>query len=108
MGAVLGMARAYMMLKQTPKAKAQLKRVVGHPWNFEDADYLEQCWLLLADTYINQAKYDVATEILKTCLQHNAVRASRLSYIQCTFITPDPLSSPLVLSQGTRVSRLHP
>lgn len=72
-GTILGLARGYMMLKQTPKAKAHLKRVVGHAWNFEEADYLEQCWLLLADTYINQNKYDVATEILKTCLQYNAV-----------------------------------
>ena len=74
---MLGIARAYMMLKQTPKAKAQLKKVLGYPWNLEDADYLEQCWLLLADTYINQAKYDVATEILRTCLQHNAVSEVR-------------------------------
>jgi len=72
-GAILGVARSYMVLKQTPKAKQQLKRVLGHRWNFEDADYLEQCWLLLADTYINQTKYDVASEILKTCVQHNAV-----------------------------------
>ncbi|KAI6240106.1 Tetratricopeptide repeat protein 21B [Aphelenchoides fujianensis] len=39
-GAILGSARAYMMLKQGQKAKAQLKRVLSHPWNLEDADYL--------------------------------------------------------------------
>lgn len=63
----------FLCFQQTPKAKQQLKKVLGRPWTFEDADYLEQCWLLLADTYINQNKYDVAVEILKTCLQHNVV-----------------------------------
>jgi hypothetical protein len=26
--------------------------VAKHSWNFEDAEYLERCWLLLADIYI--------------------------------------------------------
>jgi tetratricopeptide repeat protein 21B len=51
-GAILGMAIAYQLLKQTPKARNQLKRVAKHSWNFEDAEYLERCWLLLADIYI--------------------------------------------------------
>ncbi|VDK25491.1 unnamed protein product [Anisakis simplex] len=45
-GAVLGVARAYMILKQTPKAKTQLKRIIAHPWTLEDADYLEKCSVL--------------------------------------------------------------
>ncbi|VDM55307.1 unnamed protein product [Angiostrongylus costaricensis] len=71
-GAVLVVARAYMLLKQTPKAKAVLKRVIAHPWSLEDADYLEKCWLLLADLYINQNKSEQADGILRTVLQHNA------------------------------------
>lgn len=59
-------------MKQTPKAKALLKRVVGHPWSLEDADYLEKCWLLLADLYINQNKSEQANTVLRTILQHNA------------------------------------
>lgn len=31
-------------------------------------------WLLLADIYINQSKNDQATSVLRTILQHNAVR----------------------------------
>ncbi|CAJ0597974.1 unnamed protein product [Cylicocyclus nassatus] len=72
-GAVLVVARAYMLMKQTPKAKALLKRVVGHSWTLEDADYLEKCWLLLADLYINQNKSEQANTILRTVLQHNAL-----------------------------------
>ncbi|MFH4973496.1 hypothetical protein AB6A40_000205 [Gnathostoma spinigerum] len=70
-GAVLGCARAYIILKQTPKAKAQLKRLIGHRWSLEDAEYLEKCWLLLADLYIHQGKSEQATSLLRTILQHN-------------------------------------
>ncbi|KAH7731473.1 tetratricopeptide repeat protein 21A isoform X1 [Aphelenchoides avenae] len=80
-GAILGSARAYMLLKQTPKAKAQLKRVVAYPWSLEDADYLQQCWLLLADLYINQGKSDQATAILRTVLQHNASAIKAYEYM---------------------------
>ena len=52
MGAILGMATAHQLLKQTPRARNQLKRVAKHSWNFEDAEHLERCWLLLADIYI--------------------------------------------------------
>ena len=52
MGAILGIAIAYQLLKQTPRARNQLKRVAKHTWNFEDAEHLERNWLLLADIYI--------------------------------------------------------
>ncbi|CAJ0578453.1 unnamed protein product, partial [Mesorhabditis spiculigera] len=71
-GAVLGVARGYMLMKQTPKAKQVLKRVLGHPWTLDDADFLEKCWLLLADLYISQNKSDQATAVLRTVLQRNA------------------------------------
>ncbi|XP_027210397.1 tetratricopeptide repeat protein 21B-like isoform X1 [Penaeus vannamei] len=70
-GAILGMATAYMILKQTPRARNQLKRVAKSIWNFEDAEYLERCWLLLADIYVQTGKYDMATDLLKRVLQHN-------------------------------------
>ncbi|KAK0395375.1 hypothetical protein QR680_001248 [Steinernema hermaphroditum] len=70
--AILGSSRAYMFLKQMPKAKLQLKRVLNYPWTLEDADYLEQCWLLLTDLYINQGKHDQAISVIRTILQHNA------------------------------------
>ena len=70
-GAVLGIARCHLLLKQTPRAKQELKRLLGFPWNMADADYLEQGWLLLSDLYINQGKLDVASEILATTLRYN-------------------------------------
>jgi tetratricopeptide repeat protein 21B len=80
-GAILGCARAYMLLKQTQKAKTTLKRVVSYPWSLEDADYLQQCWLLLADLYINQGKSEQATTVLRTVLQHNASATKAFEYM---------------------------
>ncbi|KAL3836422.1 hypothetical protein ACJMK2_021855 [Sinanodonta woodiana] len=70
-GALYGMAAAYMVLKQTPRARNQLKRVAKSNWTIQDAEDLEKSWLLLADIYIQSAKYDMANELLKRCLQHN-------------------------------------
>ncbi|MGH0119571.1 UNVERIFIED_CONTAM: hypothetical protein FKN15_032396 [Acipenser sinensis] len=58
--ALLGMATAYMILKQTPKARNQLKRIAKMNWNAIDADEFEKSWLLLADIYIQSGKYDMA------------------------------------------------
>jgi len=43
------------------------------PWTAEEAEDFEQAWLLLADVYITAGKYDMATELLKKCLEHNKV-----------------------------------
>ena len=43
------------------------------PWTAEEAEDFEQAWLLLADLYITAGKYDMATELLKKCLEHNKV-----------------------------------
>nr|XP_006124853.1 tetratricopeptide repeat protein 21B isoform X4 [Pelodiscus sinensis] len=69
--ALLGMATAYMILKQTPRARNQLKRISKMNWNPIDAEDFEKSWLLLADIYIQSAKYDMAGELLKQCLRRN-------------------------------------
>ncbi|XP_012141012.1 tetratricopeptide repeat protein 21B isoform X2 [Megachile rotundata] len=80
-GPALGMAMAHILLKQTPRARNHLKRVSKNTWTFEDAEYLERCWLLLADIYVQSNKYDLANDLLRRVLQHNAtcVRAHELS-----------------------------
>lgn len=55
------------------------------PWNIDDAEDLEQAWLLLADLYITAGKYDMATELLKRCLEHNKVCVWSLNFI-CYFL----------------------
>lgn len=68
------MATAYMILKQTPRARNQLKRIAKMNWSVVDADEFEKSWLLLADIYIQSGKYDMAGDLLKRCLRHNKVQ----------------------------------
>lgn len=78
---LLGMAIAYQTLKQTPRARNQLKRISKMPWTLEDADDFEQAWLLLADVYISAGKYDMATDLLKKCLEHNKSCCKAFEYL---------------------------
>lgn len=73
MGALYGMGAAYMLLKQQPRARNQLKRLAKAPWNIDDAEDLEKAWLLLADIYIQNSKYDLAVEMLNRVLAFNKV-----------------------------------
>ncbi|GMT19325.1 hypothetical protein PFISCL1PPCAC_10622, partial [Pristionchus fissidentatus] len=70
-GAVLGAARAFVTLKQTPKAKQLLKKVMETPWSLADAENLEMCWLLLAEIYTNQNKADQAKALILKVLHMN-------------------------------------
>ena len=67
------MGAAYMLLKQQPRARHQLKRLAKAPWNIDDAEDLEKAWLLLADIYIQNSKYDLAVEMLNRVLAFNKV-----------------------------------
>ena len=69
--ALLGMANAYIILKQVPRARNQLKRLAKMDWTGADAEDLEKSWLMLADIYIQSGKFDLAQELLKKCLQYN-------------------------------------
>lgn len=84
-GTVLGLATAYTLLKQGQRAKNQLKRIVKRTWTFEEAEYLERCWLLLADSYVQSSKYDLASDLLKRVLQHN--KSSSKAYEYSGFIS---------------------
>ncbi|KAM6955026.1 tetratricopeptide repeat protein 21B isoform 2-T2 [Lycodopsis pacificus] len=79
--ALLAMATAYMMLKQTPRARNQLKRIAKMNWNRVDADEFEKSWLLLADIYIHLGKYDMAGDLLKRCLNHNKSCCKAYEYL---------------------------
>lgn len=80
-GAIYGIAASHVMLKQGQRAKNQLKRVNKNTWTFEDSEYLEKCWLLLADHYIQASKYDIATDLLLKVLKHN--KSSYKAYELC-------------------------
>lgn len=65
-----------MLLKQTPKARTQLKRLAKAPWAPAEAEDLEKSWLLLADIYCQGGKFDLATELLRRCVQYNKARGT--------------------------------
>ncbi|XP_054451813.1 tetratricopeptide repeat protein 21A isoform X2 [Pteronotus mesoamericanus] len=69
--ALLAMAQAYVLLKQVPKARTQLKRLAKAPWALAEAEDLEKSWLLLADIYCQGGKFDLASELLRRCVQYN-------------------------------------
>lgn len=70
--ALVGLATALQIMRQTPKARNHLKRV-AKATNFvgDDTDHYERGWLLLADIYIQNGKYDLAQELLKKAIQNN-------------------------------------
>lgn len=70
-GPIYGLAAAYIYSKQNQRAKNQLKRVARNTWTFEDAEYLEKCWLTLAHLYIQANKHDSAHDLLDKVIAHN-------------------------------------
>lgn len=70
-GSIYGISSAYVILKQPQRAKNQLKRIAKNIWTFEEAEYLERCWLLLADLYIQSNKQDIAQNLIQRVIQHN-------------------------------------
>ncbi|XP_012929373.1 tetratricopeptide repeat protein 21A isoform X3 [Heterocephalus glaber] len=72
--ALLGVSQACMLLKQVPKARTQLKRLAKVPWTLVEAEDLERSWLLLADIYSSGGKFDLASELLRRCIQYNKAR----------------------------------
>ena len=69
--ALVCLSQAYLMLKQSPKARNHLKRVAKMQFLAEMADDFEQGWLMLADVYIGGGKYDLAEELWRRCLASN-------------------------------------
>ncbi|XP_067908211.1 tetratricopeptide repeat protein 21B-like [Heterodontus francisci] len=78
---LLAIAQACMVLKLIPRARNQLKRITKINWNLKDAEEFEKSWLLLADIYIKAGKYDLATELLKRCLQYNQSCCKAYEYL---------------------------
>ncbi|XP_078085798.1 tetratricopeptide repeat protein 21B [Mustelus asterias] len=78
---LLAGAQACMVLKLIPRARNQLKRITKINWNLKDAEEFEKSWLLLADIYIKAGKHDLATELLKHCLQYNESCCKAYEYL---------------------------
>jgi len=79
--ALLGLSTAFMMLKQTPKARNHLKRISKMPYNSEEADEFERAWLMLADIYVQGNKMDLAQDLCKRALGANKSCAKAWEYL---------------------------
>jgi tetratricopeptide repeat protein 21B len=83
--ALVGLATALQLLKQTPKARNHLKRVAKVEFRGENDDSFERGWLLLADIYIQSGKYDLAQELLKKAIQANKSCSRAWEYMGLIF-----------------------
>jgi len=68
---LLALSTALMMMKQTPKARNQLKRIAKMEYFQEHGESFERSWLLLADIYVQSGKYDQAQDLCQRCLKYN-------------------------------------
>jgi len=78
---LLAMATGFMLLKQTPKARNQLKRVQKIPYKPDEAEEFERSWLLLADIHIQGGKFDLAQDLCQKCLKYNKSCAKAWEYM---------------------------
>uniref|UniRef100_UPI00358DF2F5 tetratricopeptide repeat protein 21B n=1 Tax=Myxine glutinosa TaxID=7769 RepID=UPI00358DF2F5 len=83
--ALLGMATASMILKQTSRARNFLKRLTSMPWDPAVGDDFEKSWLLLSDIYIQAGKYHLATDLLNRCVKHNKACCKGYEYMGFIF-----------------------
>ncbi|KAL6760145.1 intraflagellar transport protein [Haematococcus lacustris] len=78
---LLAMATGFMLLKQTPKARNQLKRVQKISYKPDEAQEFERAWLLLADIHIQGGKFDLAQDLCQKCLKYNKSCAKAWEYL---------------------------
>ncbi|XP_025195909.1 tetratricopeptide repeat protein 21B-like isoform X2 [Melanaphis sacchari] len=70
--ASLGLAMAFVYQKQAQRAKTILKRVALKAiWQFEEAEYLERSWLLMAELYFQSGKTNICVELVNKVLVYN-------------------------------------
>jgi len=72
--ALLAMSQGLIIQKQQTKARNQLKRIADlakKGYNPEFMDDFERAWLLLAEIYIQSAKYDLASSLCHLAKDHN-------------------------------------
>lgn len=68
----MGLAKAFVFQKQVQKAKTILKRIaLKATWQFEEADYLERSWLLMAELYCQSGKANICVELVNKVLVYN-------------------------------------
>lgn len=75
------MALANFLLKKASDARNYLKTALKNDYQLQFADYYERGWLLLADFFIQNNKYDLAEAELGKCLKYNKSMAKAEEYM---------------------------
>ncbi|OAF66848.1 TPR repeat protein 21B, partial [Intoshia linei] len=60
-----------MIIGNVGRSRTVLRKTVDMVWTHSTSTYLEKCWLLLSEIYIQNNKYDAANEILDLCVKYN-------------------------------------
>jgi tetratricopeptide repeat protein 21B len=72
--ALLALSQALIIQRQVTKARNQLKRIADiakKSYSPDWSDEFERAWLLLADIYIQNAKFDLASQLCHLAKDHN-------------------------------------
>ncbi|XP_024530434.1 tetratricopeptide repeat protein 21B [Selaginella moellendorffii] len=64
-------AVALMILNQTGKAKAELRSIDRLTYKWNEGINFERAWLMLAQTYLQAGKLDVAEQLCRKCISYN-------------------------------------
>jgi tetratricopeptide repeat protein 21B len=75
------MAVGFLLLKDQKRAINQLKIVSKMSWTPLFSNEIEKCWMLLADIYIQESKYDKASALLKKVIEVNRSCTKAFEYM---------------------------
>ncbi|KAL2643441.1 hypothetical protein R1flu_011028 [Riccia fluitans] len=78
---LLAIATALTLLKQTTKAKNQLRVIDRMIYKWEDGEDFERAWLMLANILMQAGKTDAAEELCRRCLKYNRDCARAWEYL---------------------------
>lgn len=69
--ALVTMALCKFIMKKQTDGRNYLKTCLKNDYQLQHAEHFEKAWLLLADYFISNNKYDLAEEQLTKCLKYN-------------------------------------
>lgn len=69
--ALLGVSISFILKRQPDKARNTLRMIAKIPYDHDMASEFERSYLLLAELYVVKAKYDLAQDLCRKCLNYN-------------------------------------
>jgi len=69
--AMLALSAMFMLQSQDQKARNMLKRIAKMTFMHDQSDAFERAYMVLAQTYVDKSKFDLAQDLCKKCLTYN-------------------------------------